>query len=497
MDTVTLIDGTREDAGAAGEESTFTARLSDAAREAYNARFPDRFAFKHAHSQVNPEKDWGKNVLQSVEFAFYVLNDLHGESGPGGKVRRTLTPENTMVIASSVSNGGGASVRAAEQDKRGLIDGIAVSEPNVNPEYDPRFTIVQGDGEPLRAHSRSLLDYTTVLNVYQSCASAAPDLTSAPLNLAPSPAACQSLFEKGLLSGVTLEEQAAEAQAIINAAGILPEQNELMPSHWAINVPQGIAVTYANSYSRSSVIDDLCGYSFGATNLAGEPVSLTATAEAQIFSESNGIPPTGGVNLINNDAPMGPWENRLSTPDQNLAGALCLRSLVLGRDVETGQRLRGRERVLNQRLREGIREVRASGDLGGMPAIFVTGRSDAILPPNHTSRAYYGLNRMREGRRSQLTYVEVLNAQHLDVLNGQAGFKERYIPLHYYYNQALDLMMDHLRNGSPLPPSQVVRTTPRGPGAPPIGAANLPDIAMDPAPGDRIRFRHRQVRIPD
>ena len=115
-----------------------------------------------------------------------------------------------------------------------------------------------------------------------------------------------------------------------------------------------------------------------------------------------------------------------------------------------------------------------------MPAIFVTGRDDAILPPNHTSRAYYGLNQQRERGRSRLRYIEVLNAQHLDVLNSLAGFgfAERWIPLHHYYIQALDLMYAHLKHGAPLPPSQVVRTTPRGPGAPPIEEAiNLPPIS--------------------
>jgi hydroxybutyrate-dimer hydrolase len=93
--------------------------------------------------------------------------------------------------------------------------------------------------------------------------------------------------------------------------------------------------------------------------------------------------------------------------------------------------------------------------------------------------------------------VEVLNAQHLDVLNGFPGFSERYIPLHHYFNQALDLMLDHLRNGTALPPSQVVRTTRRGAGSPPLTAANLPDIAPVPAPGDAITFVDNEVRIPE
>ena len=86
----------------------------------------------------------------------------------------------------------------------------------------------------------------------------------------------------------------------------------------------------------------------------------------------------------------------------------------------------------------------------------------------------------------------------MDVLNGFAGFNELYIPLHHYFVQALDIMLDHLRNGTPLPPSQVVRTTPRGLGAPPIEeAVNLPEIDPTPPAGDRITFEEGQVRIPD
>jgi hydroxybutyrate-dimer hydrolase len=58
-DTVGLIDGIRADAEQARGASTFTARLSDRQRARFNAETPDRFAFKHAHSQLNPEQDWG------------------------------------------------------------------------------------------------------------------------------------------------------------------------------------------------------------------------------------------------------------------------------------------------------------------------------------------------------------------------------------------------------------------------------------------------------
>jgi hydroxybutyrate-dimer hydrolase len=128
--TVNAIDGRRVDAAAAGTGSTFTARLTDAERTAFNTATPNRFAVKHAHSEQNPEKDWGLHTLQAIEFAFWVLNERFGEVRDGQRTK-TLVPANTLVIASSVSNGGGAALAAAEQDTAGWIDGVAVSEPNV------------------------------------------------------------------------------------------------------------------------------------------------------------------------------------------------------------------------------------------------------------------------------------------------------------------------------------------------------------------------------
>ena len=73
-DTVNLIRGDRADAATAGDGSNFTADLTPAERAAFNAATPNRFAFKHAHSRQNPEADWGENVLDSIRFAFHVLN---------------------------------------------------------------------------------------------------------------------------------------------------------------------------------------------------------------------------------------------------------------------------------------------------------------------------------------------------------------------------------------------------------------------------------------
>ncbi|MFL5001605.1 MAG: 3-hydroxybutyrate oligomer hydrolase family protein [Xanthobacteraceae bacterium] len=491
--TVNLIRGERADAATAGRDSNFNADISEAQRAAFNAATPNRFAFKHAHSQQNPEQDWGKNVLRSIKFAFSVLNekfrDRHVEIGK----------RNTIVIASSVSNGGGASVRAVEQDDERLIDGVAVGEPNVNPKFDRRFSIVQGSGTPVTTHSRPLMDYITLVNVFQGCADLAPANATAPLNLAPSAQRCADLHTKGLLTATTLANQATEAQKIINDFGILPEQNLVQPGYWFANVSQSISVTYANAYGRFSVLDNLCTYSLAANGgvAGGPPVPLAAADEAKIFGTSNGIPPTSGIALINNAATGGPKEDRGSTPNQNLDGALCLRSLATGRDAVTRAPLTGLPKNQTGRIGEGVEDVLASGRLHRTPAVFVTGRSDGILPPNFTSRAYFGLNNVVDGSTSSLRYYEVTNAHHLDSFNQFPGYNDKFIPLHRYFIQAMDLMYDHLRNGRALPPSQVVHTIPRGPGAPPITAANVPPIADTPPAAALITFTGGQVRIPD
>ena len=66
-------------------------------------------AFKHAHSQDNPEADWGRHVKQAAEFALLALEQAYPRAAP-------FTFDNTRVIAVGISNGGGAVLRAAELD---------------------------------------------------------------------------------------------------------------------------------------------------------------------------------------------------------------------------------------------------------------------------------------------------------------------------------------------------------------------------------------------
>lgn len=499
--TVNLIDGTRTGAAAAGTASNFTARISEAERLAFNTATPNRFAVKHAHSQLNPEKDWGRNVLQSIRFAFFVLNDEFGSA----RHRRPIRPENTVVIASSVSNGGGASLAAAEldddDDDEGLIDAVVVSEPQIQLRKLHGLTIKRG-ATTVTGIGKGLYDYISLANLYQPCAALAASNAGAPggffVVASRATNRCTALRMKGLLTANTTAEQATEAQAILNANGWEPESNILGPSHYGLQVAPAVTFTYANAHGRFSVLDNICGLSFGATTAAGVPTVLPAASLAQIFAVGNGVPPTTGINLINNNSIGGPLNEPLSLSpatglqDYNADGAACLRALLTGTGPDA------------ERVREGVADVKRSGNLHGKPAIIVHGRSDNLVPVNHASRPYYGVNKLVEGRRSRLHYYEVTNAQHFEAFIGLqpllAGYDTRYIPMHVYGIEALNRMYAHLKHGTPLPPSQVVRTVPRGgtPGAAPaITVANVPPIANSPAAADRITLDGRTLRVPD
>jgi len=262
-------------------------------------------------------------------------------------------------------------------------------------------------------------------------------------------------------------------------------------------VGPAVGGTFANALSRASVKDNLCGYSFAGTTAAGVLSTVAPSALAQMFATGNGVPPSSGVQLINNNHPGGPVRDLVSNspssglPDFNLDGALCLRNLVIGSDAAA------------LKLQAGVNETRHKGNLRGKPAIIVHGRSDALLPVSHTSRPYFALNKVTEGAASKLSYIEVTNAQHFDSFIGLPtvlpGYDTRYVPLHVYLNRALDAVYDHLKSGKALPASQVVRTVVRGGtagAAPAITAANVPTIATTPAATDAISFVGSTVTIP-
>ena len=146
-----------------------------------------------------------------------------------------------------------------------------------------------------------------------------------------------------------------------------------------------------------------------------------------------------------------------------------------------------------------VAQVQVTGNLHGKPAVVVAGRSDALVPVSLASRPYFGMNKIAEGGSGKLSYIEVTNANHVDIF-ATLGFDYMLVPLTVYFNRAMDAVYNNLKSGTALPPSQLVRTVPRGgtPGAAPaITAANVPPISAAPAAADQITFSNNTVTIPD
>ncbi|KQW90010.1 cytochrome C1 [Massilia sp. Root418] len=484
-DSVNLQNGQRAARASAGKNANFAPDITEADRAAFAAANPGRVAFKHAHSQQNPEKDWGKVTLQAVEFAYYVLNERYGQLASDGKSHLVrLTPKNSVAIASSISNGAGAALLAAEQDTKGLISAVAATEPQIQPKTATGYAVRLG-GAPVPSQGKPLFDYSTFAALYQPClAEAAPG------------GRCSALAAKGLLNGSSLADQQSDAKARLKAYGWNADAEVLQAAHAGTNIL--VAVTYAYAYGKFSVLDKVCGFSFATADAAGAPLPMPAAVKASSFASQNGIigsviyeNSVGGAKAYN--LGVSPSTN---AADQSLDGFLCLRSLATGADPVTGTALSGSLAAQSARVKAGIAEVQASGNLKGRPAIIVAGRSDALIPVNHASRAYLGLNASVEGSASKLRYIEVTNANHFDSFSN--ALPTVVVPLHVYLFRALDAVYANLRNpaGAPLPPSQLVRTTTRASNAVPITAANLPPIAAS-AGANAIAVSGTTVDVPN
>ena len=252
------------------------------------------------------------------------------------------------MIASSISNGADAALQAAEQDNAGLIDGVAVSEPNIqvsNPQNPP----IRRGSTTYTGGSKPLYDYFTFANLYQPCASLVPGAYFNTVNPVRAQNRCQSLADAGLLSGPPAQWP-QEAMNRLVAYGWQPESSPIQASHYALATP-AITTTYSNTYGRFSVLDNLCGFSFAATDLvtnfvtAAKPPLLPTS-----FGDGNGVPPmiasagvSSGVTIVNNLDPRGPTLDSASKSpstdreDFNFDGALCQRGLWTGGGERSGR----------------------------------------------------------------------------------------------------------------------------------------------------------------
>jgi hydroxybutyrate-dimer hydrolase len=515
-DTVNRIDGVRATRAAAGALSHFAADITDAARTAYNALFPNRLALKQAHSQLNPEKDWGNDTLAAARYAFFALNDRYG--APLNAV--PFTPANTLVIAGSASNGGAAVLHAVEQDGEGLIDGVVAGEPVTEMPTTSGYGIQVG-GVAVAGYGKTLADFTTYGNLYQPCAALAAPAAMTELSLfnylvltaqtGKATARCTGLAAKGLVTGADTASQSLDALNKLRNYGWTTYNDQMHNAHYALGNGPILSAMYPVGYGRFSVTDNVCNTSFAQVDVAGNPVPVTASAKAQSFALANGTANGTPATVVYNNSVGGSRSWPLATSpstgvqDFGLDNALCQRALVTGTD-ETGAALTATATATrptaaqSAAVRAGIAEVLLSGNLRGRPTLVVAGRSDALVPVNNNARAYVAYNKVQEGAASRVGYIEVMNAQHFDTFVPFSGFDNRFVPLHVYFVRAMDAMYANLKSGTVLPPSQVVRATPRGglPGAAPaITAANVPAISAAPATADQIGFVGTSLSVPN
>ncbi len=322
-------------------------------------------------------------------------------------------------------------------------------------------------------------------------------------------ARCDGLAAKGLVSGADTAARSLDALNKLRAYGWTPDNDQMHNAHYALGNGPILSAMYPVSYGRFAVEANVCNTSFAAVNATGDPVAVAPAALAQSFATANGTANGTPATVVYNDSVGGAkaWQFAVSpstgVADFGLDNALCQRALVTGADPVSGASLTAAStptKAQSDAVRAGIAEVVLNGNLRGKPTIIVSGRSDALVPVNNNSRAYAAYNKVVEGAASKLRYIEVTNGQHFDAFLPFGGFDTRFVPLHPYFNQAMDAMYAHLKSGAALPASQVVRTTPRGGvagAAPAITAANVPPFVAVPAAANQIGFAGTSLSVPN
>ena len=410
-------------------------KLGEAADLAFDPVVPEGargVAFKHAHSQDNPEADWGRHVQQAAQFALSALGQAFPQAAP-------FTFDNTRVIAVGISNGGGAVLRAAEQEGDWL-DAVVAGEPNV---------YVDGHG------SRALYDYTTEAALLMPCALLdlpAASLPQPPLLAQLQPfwqARCASLKAAGLIEGADSAAQARSAHDKLRAHGWTEQALVAATASTGFDLWRAVAVTYASAYGRHGIGAHPCGFSFSAQDPDFSTRAATVAERNSWWPDASGIPPGNGVGII---------DAKLAPPDLTLAGLQCLRQLYTGTDPAA------------QAVQAGIAATRAGLPRAGLPVMIVHGRDDGLVPEAFSSTPYVAA--ARAAGRSEVRYWQVGNAQHFDAFLGFPAYGSRYAPLLPYVYVALDRMWAHLDGQGALPADAVIPAQGRGAGA--VEATQLP-----------------------
>jgi hydroxybutyrate-dimer hydrolase len=392
-------------------------------------------AVKHAHSGDNPEADWGRHVLQAAHFGLAMLDRAFPDQAP-------FTAQNTRIIATGLSNGGGAVLQAAGLDDDCMLAGVVALEPNVR---------VPGQG-------RALFDYATEASIWLPCALS--DARFDDTQLARTPAGevppawaqrCHQLHEHGLVPGTRVAAQAAEAYEHLRAGGWTDEAMATAASTTAFDLWRAVTAAYASAYLRRGPDDMPCGFHYAAIGAKGAPGVADPAVRTGWWADASGIPPGNGVGLFGGTD---------HSADATLPGARCLRALWEDTDASS------------QALRDGVAATAVKPVRPGLPLWVVHGAADGLLPVAFTSEPYVDWLR---GKGGHPLYWRVPYAQHFDAFLALPGFGDKHVPLLPYGYAALDRLWAHLYEGAPWPAEVPAPTSqPRGSGELTAAALGMP-----------------------
>jgi hydroxybutyrate-dimer hydrolase len=410
-----------------------------------------RISIKHAHSGDNPEADWPRQVMQAAAFGLRALSMAFPAEAP-------FTPENTRIVLAGLSNGAGAVLRAAELPEAARVAAVVAAAPQLH----------LAGGSPL-------YDYATLAGLLQPCALLDPRLADAPW---PAPRAafepalrvrCESLARAGLVSGSTIDAQAADAYRRLEAAGFDAFAQRAGALNVAFDLWRSVGAIYASAYARARADEAVCGYGFAALDAGGRPRATTPTERTRWFGEHTGVAPSAGIALLDTLASGG---------DPALPGLLCARSAWTGDDP------------LATRVRAGVSATQASGRPFAPRVIVVHGRDDGLIPAALTIRPWVEAAR---AQGADVRAIEVANVQHFDAFLGLPTIGPHYLPLLPYAWAALDAALAAIDDRAALPVGGAIETTPRG-----IDAKGQPLPLDTPHLGDlgSVYSEHAGKRVP-
>ena len=383
-------------------------------------------AVKHMNSGDNPEADWGWHVIQAAQFGLAMLDRAFPDEAP-------FTPQNTKIIATGLSNGGGAVLQAAGLDNEHFFAGVVALEPNVY----------------VAGHGRAMYDYGTEAAIWLPCALSSERFAAAPFARGPRgalppawPLRCASLRAQGKLSGNSLAEQAQQAYQYLHTRGWTDEAMSTAATSTAFDLWRVIAAGYASAYLRRGATDMPCGFHYMAIDAKGLPSVVDPAIRAAWWADGSGIPPGNGIGLFG--------DTNVSS-DPSRLGSECLRALWTGDEHES------------QALHASIAATAAKLPRSDLPLWVVHGASDGLLPTAFSSEPYVAW--LREEGRAPI-YWKVPYAQHFDAFLALPGFGEHHVPLLPFGYAALDRLWAHLYEGATWPTDvPTPAAQPRGAGA--------------------------------